>query len=281
MTSWIKQKYIKRNIESFNMIQNNKDNTNNIHNTFINTNTTIQNPIQNPILKSNKYIYDRNTCINDDEYISSLFRIEEFNKVESVITFIIPTKGRDSLINTIKSIITQTLNQWQCIIIFDNCFPNKEILDIINNDNRFLYIIIKKHGEQKNGAGNIRNIGMSLVNSKWIGFVDDDDTLDKEYINYFYSELIKSPSNTDCIIFRMNDLEKNITIPPYNIDFNNIFTKGNVGISFCYKKELFNNGYYFEPSDIEDLNLLIKIKNNNKKIIISKYITYYVKPNIT
>ena len=35
------------------------------------------------------------------------------------ITFIIPTIGRDTLLNSINSLFNQTIKEWKAIIIFD------------------------------------------------------------------------------------------------------------------------------------------------------------------
>jgi glycosyltransferase involved in cell wall biosynthesis len=37
------------------------------------------------------------------------------------ITFIIPSIGRDSLKNTIRSLLNQTSDKWKAIIVFDGC----------------------------------------------------------------------------------------------------------------------------------------------------------------
>jgi hypothetical protein len=49
------------------------------------------------------------------------------------ITFIIPTIGRKTLSNAIKSLLEQDDNNWNAIIIFDGVM-NIELLNI--NDNR-------------------------------------------------------------------------------------------------------------------------------------------------
>ena len=75
-----------------------------------------------------------------------------------LVTFIIPTIGRNTLRNSIKSLLNQTETNWKAIIIFDGIKCN-----IKNNDERIKIIEIDKMGCGKNNAGNVRNHGMSLV----------------------------------------------------------------------------------------------------------------------
>ncbi len=44
-----------------------------------------------------------------------------------MITFIIPTIGRKTLINSIESIINQTITDWKIIVIFDGIKSNINI----------------------------------------------------------------------------------------------------------------------------------------------------------
>ena len=182
------------------------------------------------------------------------------------ITFIIPTIGRATLYNSIQSLLNQTNNNWEAIIIFDGIKPNIEI-----NDNRIKVIQIDKKGRDKNSAGLVRNIGMKYVNTNWIGYLDDDDYLANDYINCFYNELKLNP-DMDVLIFRMND--KNKILPELETDN---FYLNHVGISFVIKKKIFDNNLIFIPSSGEDFEYLNLIRNNNYKIIISPYIKYFVR----
>ena len=87
-----------------------------------------------------------------------------------MITFIIPSIGRDTLINSIQSIQNQTNENWKLIVIFDGV---KSTLDF--QDDKIKVFEIEKTGECTNNAGNVRNYGMQYVDTEWIAFLDDDD----------------------------------------------------------------------------------------------------------
>lgn len=184
------------------------------------------------------------------------------------ITFIIPTIGRETLSNSIKSIEDQTSNNWKIIIIFDGIEPT-----IHTSNSKIQIIKSDKKGKDENSAGNVRNYGMSFCTTKWIAFLDDDDVISNNYVETFNNEIKEYP-NIDVIIFRM--CRNNIILPILDTDS---FYEGFVGISFAIKTEIFKNGHKFIPSKIEDFKYLELLKNNNYKIMISPYVKYYVGTN--
>lgn len=183
--------------------------------------------------------------------------------MKTIITFIIPTIGRKTLERTILSLINQNNQNWKAIIIFDGVKNNINQ----NIDKRISIYEIKKQGK-KNMAGLVRNYGINKVNdSDWIGFVDDDDTISKDYIDKL---LIESKYQPDVILFRL--CQDNLILPPIN---NDCICKGLVGISFCVKTDILKL-IEFKNSHREDYVLLTKLKKKYK-ILFSKYITYYVR----
>jgi glycosyltransferase involved in cell wall biosynthesis len=199
------------------------------------------------------------------------------NHKNYLITFIIPTINRDSLINSITSLINQTHTLWKAIIIFDGCKPNDPKLLALLNDSRITYLSISKTGIIINNdhvyssAGYVRNIGLKMAQTPWIAFLDDDDTIDPKYIDYFMQE-IETVSDADVIIFRMLDNDK--IIPSF--DCNKII-KNNIGISFIINASLLKEGFLFKQSHIEDYLFLKELYDANKVIVLSPYITYYVR----
>lgn len=92
-----------------------------------------------------------------------------------LISVIVPTYNRDQLIEeTITSIIRQTYNNWECIIIDDGSTDNtKTIVEkIIKNDNR-IYYVLKENG----GSASARNEGLKHAKGRYIVFLDSDDLL--------------------------------------------------------------------------------------------------------
>ncbi len=191
-----------------------------------------------------------------------------------LITFIIPTIGRISLIHTIQSLQKQKMDLWKCIILFDGI--QNIHFQHFRKDPRISILEIPKTGENISGsrAGLVRNIGFSFVQTPWIGFVDDDDTLSPYYINHLIEEIEKE-KEIDVILFRMIYKNK-VYLPPLGV---NEIKKGEVGISFTFKTKLIleDPTLTFQNHPFEDFLFLQSILQKQHPILISSHISYYVK----
>lgn len=188
-----------------------------------------------------------------------------------IITFIIPTLGRFSLLHTIQSLQKQKVNAWKCIILFDGI--KNTHFQHFQKDPRITILEIAKTGENQlsSRAGLVRNIAFDYVDTPWIGFVDDDDTLSPYYIQH----LIEDMNEKDVILFRM--IYKNqVFLPPSNVS---TLHKNQVGISFSLKSHLIKNDLElrFQNDAFEDFLFLQKMIQKGYSIFVSSHITYYVK----
>lgn len=215
-----------------------------------------------------------------DSYDTTVERISAFSSMHSdaFITFIIPTINRVTLFRTLTSIRHQTNQRWKAIVLFDGCAPTDEPLLSLLQDTRFLYISIKKHGillsNQHGKAGQIRNIGMSMVTTPWIGFVDDDDVILPKYIEHLMEES-SSLSNADLISFRMIDVDH--LVPP---PLCQSILPNQIGISFAIKTSLLKEGFLFSQSEMEDYHFVKEVHRAKKMIILSSHITYLTRDSI-
>ena len=177
------------------------------------------------------------------------------------ITFIIPTIGRDTLLRTINSLLKQSLPNWKAIVVCDG------INAISFGDERISCLKVEKTGKS-NHAGAVRNFAIDQVDTEWMAFVDDDDTLSKNYMLRFEEEVFLNPK-ANCIIWRMYDRNRVLPEPK-----SKNFIKNYVGISFAVKKSA---GIKFEPSGWEDYYYLDKLRSRNERIVISPYVNYFVR----
>ena len=200
----------------------------------------------------------------------------------TLITFIIPTIGRKSLPNALQSLINLNQPNWKAIVIFDGVSNNLENPEKYLPD-KFLFFKIKKQGIEdiKNNSGKVRNFGFQTIikkniNTEYIGFLDDDDTVHPKYIDYLQEEININPINDVCI-FRM--MYPNGYFLP-NMYHTKIKVK-QFGISFAFKKELLNNDNFqnFNNHPYEDFIFLKTLEEKKYKIIISPYISYFVRTN--
>ena len=187
----------------------------------------------------------------------------------SFVTFIIPTKGRETLKISVQSLLDQSSWNWRAMILFDG-IPVRKIgnFDYLE-DNHF----VVKECEHKGHAGLVRNEGIPLVDTKWTAFLDDDDFLKSTYTESLMKYDTANP-NTDIIIFTYKDMENGNTRPPKNL---NIIKCCEVGISFAIRTEFIERtGVRFRPGGLEDWGFLFDCVNAGATYLITHDIQYFV-----
>ena len=104
----------------------------------------------------------------------------------------------------LNSIINQTYNDYKVYIIDDgsNDITKNYLDDFIKNKDNF----IVKHIKNK-GVSNARNLGIEISHSKYITFVDADDTLENNFLQEAYEIIEKN--NLDIIIGGYNEIKNN------------------------------------------------------------------------
>ncbi len=101
----------------------------------------------------------------------------EENNNSTLVSVIIPTYGgRKRLVNSVKSVLSQTYTNLEVIVIDDNPpeSENRRKTESMMNevdDSRVKYI---RHPQNKNGAA-ARNTGITASHGEFIAFLDDDD----------------------------------------------------------------------------------------------------------
>lgn len=91
------------------------------------------------------------------------------------VSFIIPCtfKHRTLLQDALDSVESQTIRDWECIVVNDSdqplCLPGYPWVRIVNTDKR--------------GAGHARNLGIAAAKAPLISFLDADDSLSPRFLD--------------------------------------------------------------------------------------------------
>ena len=162
----------------------------------------------------------------------------------------------------IDSVFMQTYKNWEIIIVDDKSTDNSfEIYDKYKNDNRFhIYF----NAENK-GCGYTKRRCAELANGEICGFLDPDDTLQKEALDIMVNEHVK---NADVCLFyskfyyvdkQMNVIgvsEQQCELPEgcsflefgrgisHFVSFKKAYYDQTEGINACYKRAVDHNLYY-------------------------------------
>lgn len=121
-----------------------------------------------------------------------------------LVSIIIPTFNRANLIGeTLDSILAQTYQNWECIIIDDGSTDNTaEVIDAyVQKDSRFQFHY--RPVNRLSGGNAARNYGFELSKGKYVNWLDSDDILFKEAIEFKINRLIIE-KNSEAVIARNN-----------------------------------------------------------------------------
>lgn len=108
-----------------------------------------------------------------------------------MISVIIPCYNQGQYLNqAIESVIQQTYNSWECIIVNDGSPDNTEeiALKLCSKDHRIKYLV-KLNG----GLSSARNYGISNSSGEYVIVLDADDKLAPSYIEKCLKEFLSSP----------------------------------------------------------------------------------------
>ena len=214
--------------------------------------------------------------------------MEKIKKINPLISVIIPCYNIEKYIsNTIDSILNQTFNNFEVILVNDGSVDNTgKILDeYLKKDDR-IKVIHKKN----QGVAIARNTGLLESNGEYIYFLDGDDYVSTSYFEDMSKIILKN--NLEIIIspyYIEKDNKKfllisNIKEKYYNRDFilKNLFTrkicKAAIGTSLIKKEIIVKNNIFFNEklSYSEDYHFIIRIffKAKNFYYTNKPYFTY-------
>ena len=171
-----------------------------------------------------------------------------------LVTIIIPYKNNlKYLFLTLESIFAQTYKKFKILIIYDDIDKTdlqkirQYILKETKNKKYLIKIIINK----KNlGAGQSRNIGIKYCNSKYIAFIDSDDTWHKDKLKkqiFFMKKNNLVISHTSYTVVNANNKKISNRIAKKKIYMKDLVKSCDIGLStvildFNFVKK---NNFYF------------------------------------
>jgi len=196
-----------------------------------------------------------------------------------LVSIIIPFYNRiDWVIEAINSVINQTYDNWEIILIDDGSDSENKIPSEILYNNKIILL-----AQENMGPSSARNKGIKNAKGKYIAFLDSDDLFCPEklerqikfmddnqeiHLSYTSYKYIDEEGNSQKIIKSV--IKSTNTYP--KIIFNCLIATPTVMV----KKELFQNGYLFDESIRigEDTILWSDISKSYKLAGIDEPLTY-------
>jgi glycosyltransferase involved in cell wall biosynthesis len=187
----------------------------------------------------------------------------------SLVSIIMPYFKKESYIEqSIKSILNQSYQNFEIILINDDTENKKFINKISNLDHRIKLI----HNDKNLGSGLSRNKAIRFSKGEYIAFCDCDDLWKKDKLELqldFMKQLNLNFSYTSYdIIDENNNFIKTRKAPDY-VDFKKLRNSCDIGLSTVMtKKSIFdNNKYQFSGLKTkEDYVLWMKLAQNGIKM---------------
>lgn len=190
---------------------------------------------------------------------------------QGLVTFIIPTVGRQTLLRAVESVRVQTDRDWYCMVLGDGLDPSTMMYDYRGKGGN---PDITCHGlPHYRHEATVRNVGLRQVKTEWVAWLDDDDTVDENYVAWLREDI--EATNPDVVIFRQvlpKPTELGDTIIPASPEI----VWGNVGISYAVKLN-WALQFPFKRSKHEDLLQLVALEAAGANIHFSNRLAYYAR----
>ena len=106
--------------------------------------------------------------------------------MKSLISIIVPCCNQAQYLSeALQSVLNQTYQNWECIIVNDGSPDNTEEVanDWLQRDNRFSYVF-----QNNKGLAAARNLGVQHAQGEWILPLDSDDYISNDYLYLAYQQ---------------------------------------------------------------------------------------------
>jgi len=191
-----------------------------------------------------------------------------------LFSIIIPTYNRaDKLKNAIQSVLAQSCENWELIVVDDG--STDHTAEIIKNFNNPKIIYLYQKNQERSAA---RNKGIENAKGEWICFLDSDDCYKPNHLDVLNKHLSNASNNiisvirTFCTEVRLSNKTNQIIVPLKSHPVNYLFESLIYPSSLCiHKKILEENKFDTNISLGEDSELLCRIFTKYPLQIINEH----------
>ncbi len=199
------------------------------------------------------------------------------------VTIIVPVyKAQGFLHKCVESVLSQTYKNWELLLIDDGS-PDRSgaICDSYAAKDSRIIAFHKKNG----GVSTARNEGLSRATGEWILFLDSDDWLDENCLDYCLG--IASANNLDLLQFAFSKVYTDGKIIDYKkyqtnaLDSHDYVREGNYNLCACgslFKSDIVNkNSIRFNESLklAEDQLFIMRVISCSNRIMYVPSTLYY------
>lgn len=203
--------------------------------------------------------------------------------MEDLISVIVPIYNVEKYIKKcIDSIVNQTYTNLEIILVDDGSTDQcGQVCDEYAKRDARIKVIHKENG----GLSSSRNTGLEKMTGEFVCFIDSDDYIEKDMINFLLKDLKKNNSDISSCgkiieyynkVENKNNTEEFVNNPKETLA--RMLTFNNFDNSFCdklFKVELFKKEKFPIGSYYEDMAIMYKIVNKAKLISHINFLGYH------
>ena len=202
------------------------------------------------------------------------------NKKISVIIPVYNTNP-EFLQKAINSVLNQTYKNIEVIIVNDGSTDNNTLNFLKTLDNKNINII----NQENKGLGGARNTGINSATGDYIGFLDADDWLDKNFYEVLFNLCENNDADIACGILTRATKFRKIKMEYFKDGIYSNFSDkmGNISngsvCSKLFRKSLFENVRFIEHIYWEDNPVLVELLLKSNKVAFTTKVRYLYRKN--
>ncbi len=205
------------------------------------------------------------------------------NSTMPKISIIVPCYNQASYLpETLDSVLAQTYEDWECVIVNDGSPDNTEVVakEYCDRDHRFKYL-----WKENGGLANARNFGIQHSTGQFILPLDSDDLIDKDYLLLAQDILDKRPEVK--VVYCQADFFGDVNHLWNLKDFcwDDFLIKNCIFCTAMYRRSDYNQTNGYNPNmryGLEDWDFWMSLLGTGGEVYkIPKVLFHYRKKNIS
>lgn len=203
---------------------------------------------------------------------------------EPLVTIVIPVYNVENYLEKcVMSVLTQTYKNLEIFLVDDGSTDNSgSMCDELGKIDDRINVIHKKNG----GLSDARNVAIDIMTGEYITFVDSDDWIAEDYIEYLLNLMIMYKADISMVQFKKiySDTDV-INISKEKIEVlsredaieNYLYQRKFTASAHCkmYKKNLFQSIRYPKGMYYEDMAIICQLIDQTVRVVVSNQQKYY------
>lgn len=171
------------------------------------------------------------------------------------LSVIVPVYNcEDYLVSCFDSLVQQTINDYEVIVVNDGSTDgSQKIIDKYVAENKHFSSYYKENG----GQSSARNLGLKYAQGEFIGFLDSDDWLDKDF--YEKGVTLAEENNYDVVVYDMIDHYPTYQVHHQLSHFTNKFYMSGSASNKLFRRSVIGDKTFLEGVWYEDFEFTERI----------------------